>query len=83
MMTSGGVVERARPLQDVEPAHARQTDIQQDDVERAILQEREGLGAVARTLHVMAGVFQQRGQRQAQPAVVVNDQDAAAGCDWI
>ena len=72
--------ERPRLRQDVEPAHARQADVQQDDVEGALPQEGEGLGAVSRGLHVMAGVFQQCGQSQTQPPVVVDDQDAAARC---
>ena len=77
MITRGGV-QRPRPRQDVESAHARQADVQQDDVEGAILQERERLAGRHPRLDVMAGVFQQCGQRLTQPPVIIDDQDAAA-----
>ena len=80
MMTSGGVASARACARTSSPLMRRQADVQEDDVEGALPQEGEGLGAVPRGLHVMAHVFQQCGQRQTQPPVIVDDQNTAAGC---
>jgi hypothetical protein len=65
-------------LQDVETAHARQTDVQQHDVERTIAQERERVRTIAGGLHDVTGSREEGRQRMPEPPVIVDEQDAAA-----
>ena len=79
MMTSGGSGRARGPREDVQPAHARQPDVQEHEIERAILQQGERLGTIAGGFHGVAGVPQQGSQHEPQCAVIVHEQDAAAG----
>ena len=73
-----GSVVLAQPAHDFEAVDAWQHDVEHDQVGRALDAEREGLGAVARRLGLIAGAFEITRQNLSDGRLVVDDEDPRA-----
>ena len=69
----------ARLRQHVETAHSRQADVQQQQIDRMLLQLAQRFVAIDRLLGVVARGLEKCSDRMTQRAVIVDDKDMPAG----
>ena len=70
------LVHRAQPIEHLEAVHARHLDVEQDEVGRVALGEREPFLAGRGADELVPFVFERHPQRIADRRFVVDDQDA-------